>query len=355
MINIKTSVIQLPRYEVAQKARIKLNQNESPYDLPEEYKREITERMRRIPWNRYPVEDPQNLKKALSEYTNHPADGIVIGNGSNELILASLMATCNKGDCITMIRPGFAIYPYLAGIMELKIKEVPLKDDFSFDVKGLLQSAKHSKVIIFATPNNPTGTAIDICDIARILHIEEPMIIVDEAYYEFHGVTCQKLLERHRNLIILRTFSKAFGLAGIRLGYLLCHPDVAREISKAKLPFSVGVLQMVIAEFLLKRRDFVMESVKKIINEREKVYRNLSSIPDVLPIPSRANFILFKTNSISSTIVFEQLYKKGILIRSFNNPALMNMLRVTIGAPEENEIFINELAGIIKDSGGKNA
>lgn len=355
MIRIKNSVIQLPAYEVPQQARIKLNQNESPYDIPEEYKIEILNRLKKISWNRYPAENPEDLKRQLSNYVDHPVEGIIIGNGSNELILASMLGTCDKGDRITVIRPGFAIYPYLAKILQLQIDEVPLNNNFRFDTKKLLKSVKNSKITFLATPNNPTGTTIDIDEIEEIVKIKKGIVVVDEAYYEFHGLTCQRLLSKYKNLLIVRTFSKAFGIAGIRLGYLLCNPDVAKHIAKAKPPFSVGIFQQVAGEYLLSKKRLVLDTVQKIVSEREVVFNQLNRISEIMPISSRANFILFGIKNYSSNGIFNRLYKMGVLVRKFNNPELKNMLRVTIGKPEENKEFIKILREIIKDPGGENA
>ncbi|MEO0122504.1 MAG: histidinol-phosphate transaminase [candidate division WOR-3 bacterium] len=352
MINIKEAIITLPAYEVPQQARIKLNQNESPYDIPVEYKKEIFSRLQRIPWNRYPVENPEGLKRELSDYTNYPADGIVVGNGSNELILAIMLAICNKGDTITVIKPGFAIYSYLARVLQLKVDQVPLKSDFTFDVKAFCRSAYNSKLVIFASPNNPTGTAMDIDGIEEVVKMKKCIVAVDEAYYEFHRLTCQKLLDRYRNLIILRTFSKAFGIAGIRLGYLLCQSEVAKQLVKAKLPFSVGIFQQISAQYLLTKKRFFYATVQKIVAERENVFNKLKDISGIVPIPSRANFILFGIKNSSSVRLFEELYKRGILVRRFSDPALENMLRVTMGKPEENKEFIKVMKQLMKKIGG---
>ncbi|MEO0136746.1 MAG: histidinol-phosphate transaminase [candidate division WOR-3 bacterium] len=352
MINLKKVIIKLPPYEVPQEALIKLNQNESPYDIPEECKKEILEQMERVSWNRYPPEDPTDLIKALADYTQHPPEGIVIGNGSNELILASMLATCNKGDSVTVVRPGFALYPYLAKILQLKLREVRLRKDFSFNIGRLLRNAHQSKVLYLATPNNPTGTTLELEQIANLASVRQCMIVVDEAYYEFHGQTAQRLTLKYPNLLILRTFSKAFGLAGIRLGYLLAHPDVAKQIVKAKLPFSVGTFPILVASCLLHRKNLIDETVRMIISERTFLFEGLKNIPGIKPIPSRANFILFVLQGLSADMVFRRLYEKGILVRKFSHPELKNMLRVTVGRHDENSTFLAELGKII---GGLNA
>ncbi len=355
MINIKETIIKLPAYEVPQQAKIKLNQNESPYDIPDDYKQEILDRLKKMSWNRYPVEISEGLKSKLADYSNYPAAGIVVGNGSNELILACMLAICSKGERITIVKPGFAIYSYLAQVLQLKINQIPLKNDFTFDENALCRSAYNSKMLIFASPNNPTGTAIGIDKIEEIVRVKNCLVVVDEAYYEFHRLTCRRLLDRYSNLLIIRTFSKAFGLAGVRLGYLLCQPDIAKQIAKAKLPFSVGIFQQISAQYLLTKKKFVRGIAQKIVAEREKVFNTLKVFPDIVPIPSRANFILFKIKNSSSARLFEELSKRGILVRRFNNPDLDNMLRVTIGKPEENEEFLRALNQIMKKSGGDNA
>ncbi len=351
MITIKDSVIKLSGYEVPQQALIKLNQNESPYDIPDEYKKEILKRLYKVNWNRYPAENPEDLKKKIADYTDYPAEGIIVGNGSNELILAIMLATCDKDDNITLIKPGFGIYPYLGKILQLRINETSLKNDFSFDVEKIIRNSNNSKLIMFASPNNPTGTAMDINEIEEVVRTKKCFVVVDEAYYEFHDLTCQRLLDKYQNLLILRTFSKAFGLAGVRLGYLLCNPDVAKQFRKTKLPFSVGIFQMIAGQFLLTKKRFVMETVQKIIAEREMIFNALKSTPEIIPFPSRANFILFKIKNRSSVQLFEALYKKGILVRRFYSRYLNNMLRVTVGTDNENKKFIKMLKEIMKKPG----
>lgn len=343
MIRLKKSVLELPAYEVPQKALVKLNQNESPCDIPEEYKNEIMERMKKYAWNRYPAGNNIALKKALSHYTDCPYGNIIVGNGSNELIFTVMLAVCDKGDNITLITPGFAIYSYCARIMNLRITEVPLNQDFSFDAQALYKQARKTKLICFASPNNPTGTTIEISAIEEIVKLNQCIVVVDEAYFEFHRVSAQRLVEKYKNILILRTFSKAFSFAGLRLGYLIGHKDVVGQIEKAKLPFSVGIFQQVAGEFMLSQKKFVLNMVNKVIKEREKVMAELELIPGIEPIPSRANFILFTLKRHNANEIFQILYKKGILLRKFSHPSLDNKLRVTIGKPEENQLFLKSL------------
>ncbi len=349
MIAIKKSVLELPVYEVPQQARIKLNQNESPYDIPVIYKRKILKLMQKKSWHRYPSNFAEELKNAIARYTKFPAKGMIVGNGSNELILAIMLAICDKGDQITTISPGFAIYPYLAQILNLQNREIPLNPDFSFDVSEIIKHSHNSKAIFIASPNNPTGIMLRIQEIEEIIKKCKCLVVIDEAYYEFSGISCQHLLERYKNLIVLRTFSKAFGLAGIRLGYLLGNSEIVSQIEKAKLPFSVGIFQQTAATFLLQHNSIVKQTAQSIINQREYVSNALNMIDGITTTPSQANFVLFKIDRMDRDRLYEQLYKNGILLRRFNHPALKNMLRVTVGAPRENQLFLKTISRIIKN------
>ncbi len=351
MIEVKKSVLELPAYEVLQQARIKLNQNESPYDIPVTYKRKILQLMQKKSWNRYPSNHAEALKNAIAQYTKFPAKGIIVGNGSNELILAIMLTICDRGDQITTVSPGFAIYSYLGRILNLQNMEIPLNPDFSFSVTGIIKHSHNSKIIFLASPNNPTGTMLRIQEIEEITKKCKCLVVIDEAYYEFSRISCQHLLERYENIVVLRTFSKAFGLAGIRLGYLLGNKRIVSQIEKAKLPFSVGIFQQTAATFLLQHNSIVKKTAQEIISQRERVFNALNMIDGITPVPSKANFILFSIDKMGRDKVYEQLYKNGILLRRFIHPALKNMLRVTIGTPRENQLFLKAISRIIKKGG----
>jgi len=351
MKGIKKSVVELPEYSVVQDTSVvKLNQNESPYAIPAALKKEIVGKLNEIEWNRYPCLKTCQLVDAISDYTDYPASGIVAGNGSNEIIQAVLLSICKAGDKIILVSPGFSIYAHVAKIMGLIITEVPLLDDFRFDVSSIIERSSGARIVIIASPNNPTGTTLSIEELKKIAENIEGMLAVDEAYFEFYKKTAQNLLEEFENIIIMRTFSKAFGLAGIRLGYLLAKPELTKEIQKAKLPFSVGVFQQIAGDIVMRNKEFLEDVVAKIIEQREVVFSQLNQIPGIKPIPSCTNFILFELKKKSAKDVFNTLYKHGVLLRYFENPKLRNMLRVTIGTPRENRLFLERLKEIL---GGK--
>jgi histidinol-phosphate aminotransferase len=266
-----------------------------------------------------------------------------VGNGSNELIQTLIYAVCDSKDQILTVRPGFSIYKRVSSIMNIKVKEVPLKHDFRYDGDDILEKSKDVKMIILCSPNNSTGTVLKTKDIERIAQNFQGMVAVDEAYYEFHKKTAQKLIKKFNNLVILRTFSKALGLASIRLGYLLGGDEMVKILSKAKLPFSLGIFQQAAGEVILEKKEFIKQRVSRIIKERDWLFGELKKIKGIHPIPSHANFILFESQKFSGKDLYRILFESGVLVRTFDDPDLKNMVRVTVGTHEENELFLEKL------------
>lgn len=348
MKRIRQAVIDLGEYRVAQQAVVKLNQNESPYDVPEELKREVMERLEETGWNRYPLARPTRLLETISKYTGHPSSGIIVGNGSNEMIQTIFTAVCGPGDVVVLTDPGFVVYERLCRLMDLAVVKVPLLDDFSFDISSIIEKAQNARMITLASPNNPTGTAMGIDETEEIAREFNGIIVVDEAYHEFSGSTALGLLESHDNIIILRTFSKAFGLANLRLGYMLSRPDLIKELDKARLPFSVGTFQQIAGEILMSNPDRMQRTIDTIITERDRMLDELESIRDIDPVRSCTNFILFGIKDRTAQEIHNALQNKGVLVRYFGTGRLVNMLRVTVGTPEENDTFLKELRTIME-------
>jgi histidinol-phosphate aminotransferase len=346
---IRKSIQELIEYYVPQdKYEVKLNQNESPYDVPEDLKEEIVEKFMNTDWNRYPSRTADPLASAISKYTNFQREGIVAANASNEILQAVFQTICDSGDTLVGITPGFAIYPFISKIMDLNLIEVPLLEDFSFNVPSIIEKGRDAKMVVLALPNNPTGTTITIEEIEEIAKKINGIFVVDEAYFEFSGQTAISLLDKYDNIIIIRTLSKAFGLAGVRLGYLLTNPEIAGAVQKAKLPFSVGIFGQIAGEILLKKNEYIKDVVKKILDEKEKVFSELQKIPSIIPIPSFTNFILFKTKDVPGKDLFDEMYRRGVLLRYFNTPRLKDTLRATIGKPDQNKIFLKTLKEVLK-------
>ena len=341
---IKKAILKLDKYVIPQDlSRIKLNQNESPVDIPVEIKEEIFERLREVNWNRYPSADASSLVDKIADYTCFSSSGIIVGNGSNEMIQTLVYSICDSGDEILVIQPGFSIYKRVASVVNIRVREVPLRENFSFNVEDIIEKGKKVKMVILASPNNPTGTALQVKEIAEIAGNIKGIVAVDEAYYEFYRETAQSLIDQLKNIIVFRTFSKALNLAGIRLGYFLGRKEITDELFKAKLPFSLGIFQQVAGEVILERRRFIELNLKEIVKERERLYKELRKIKNIHPVPSCANFILFESKNWSGKDLYAKLYEKGVVLRFFDTPRLKNMLRVTIGSHAENDVFLDKM------------
>lgn len=347
---MRSALANLKPYLVDQDASaVKLNQNESPYDIPARFKKKILDALAREHWNRYPAHPPARLIGAIARLTGHPKESVVVGNSSNEIILATLQTICEPGERMVVVSPGFPIYPRVGRILGLSLAEVPLRDDFGFDLESIKSAARSAALVILASPNNPTGTALDLGQIRDLCRAAKGIVVIDEAYHEFHRKNAAGLLREHPNLVLIRTFSKAFGLAGVRLGYLLARPDLARSIENVKLPFSVGLWQQAAGALILKNPAYRERVVRQIIRERGGVQAGLKRIPGISPIPSRTNFILFEIKAGRPEKIVESLARKGVLIRTFDHPRLKNHARITIGTPAENAFFLKTLRQVMRD------
>lgn len=345
---IRNSIQQMKHYFVVQDPNlIKLNQNESPFDIPEELKNQIWENFKEIEWNRYPAFYPKKLIDTISGLINYPSQGIVAGNGSSELIQIALASFCQSGDTISLITPGFLLYPRMAAVLDYNINNIPLEKNFEFNISSIIEKSKKSDFLVLINPNNPTGTVLSYDEIEEIVRNLDIPIILDEAYYEFYDINALSLLSKYNNLMIIRTFSKAMGLAGLRIGYLLAKPEFADHIEKAKLIFTVDSFQQVAGEVMFKRRDLVKKAVDTIKQEREKVYTGLKDIKNIHPISSHTNFILFEVQDKTAAEVSKELENRKILVRYAPKPAIENYIRVTIGSTDENDIFLRNLREIM--------
>lgn len=350
MSNIKPSVSRLEDYVVAQSgAAIKMNQNESPFDLAPELKQKISADLLKTGWNRYPDGSASQLIRTLSQYTGHPEKGILAGNGSNELIQALINAVCSPGDCILVANPGFSVYARVAAVMDLDVAEVPMNPDFTYDAEAVIRAARKCRMIFLASPHNPAGCVFPRNKWVTLLKNFDGILAADEAYFEFHRETVQDLLADFPRLIVLRTLSKGLGLAGLRLGYAMGDEETITGVRKARLPFSVGSFQQIAGAIVLENRQFLMERTHLIIRERERLFQTLKDMYGVRPFPSRANFILLELQEKTGRFLFEKLYERGILVRSFNQPELKNTIRVTVGPPQDNDIFLTAIQEVLED------
>ena len=345
--HIKPAVRAVAAYTLAtREAPVKINQNENPYDLPEALKKRVLEQALSRSWSRYPPFDPKDLQEKLAVFSGWRADGILTGNGSNELIEALLLVTVGAGTRVVIPEPTFTLYALLTKILGGEAVRVRLSSDLVYDVEAILEArrAASAAVTVVCSPNNPTGSGLSRDEVRRLCREGDGLVVIDEAYHEFAETSVVPLLAEHPNLLVLRTFSKAMGMAGLRVGYLLASPALVREIDKARLPYNVNFFSQMAAMAALDAYGQLQERVVRLARLREGLQDALGRMPGVKAYPSQANFILIELLEADPKAVFESLYRRGVLVRDVTSyPMLSRCLRVTVGSEEENESFLRAL------------
>src|SRR2546425_4521633 len=273
--------------------------------------------MRGEPWNRYPPLTPTDLLERLAERHGWVADGVLIGNGSNELIQATLAVTVGAATPVVTPVPTFSLYRLLAAVFGGRHGPVPLTADFQFDLDALVGAARAAQapLMVINSPNNPTGTPLPEGAVARLLAETGALIVLDEAYQDFGGPTAVPLLRDQPRLIVLRTFSKAMSLAGLRFGYALAHPAVAAEIAKAKLPYNVNRVTLAAAVAALDAGEVLARRTEEVRHNRDLLYQKVCAIGGLRAFPSAANFVLIPCEARPANEVFTRLVQQyGILV-----------------------------------------
>jgi histidinol-phosphate aminotransferase len=347
---IKPSVRALRAYTLSpHRASVKLNQNENPWDAPARIKEEVLHRFEARKWSRYPDFVPTSLHERLAEFAGWKPDGVIAGNGSNELIQALLMVTIASGKRVLISEPTFALYRQVTTVLGGEVESVSLTTGLKFDVEELHRTIeeKQPDVTIICSPNNPTGCVLDDDNLTSLLRLSRGLVVIDEAYHEFAEHSVVPLLREHANLIVLRTFSKAMAFAALRTGYLLAAPDLVTEIRKAVLPYNLNAFSQIAAEVAVENyQNELRPLVKKIISERDRLFDELSKINGLEPLASKGNFMVVKSATDPKRI-FADLLARDILVRDVSSyPMLKEYFRVCVGTPEENDYLLKKIREI---------
>jgi len=325
---------------------IKLDGNENPYGCSQLVRRALAE----YPfYHIYPDPEQREVRKALSEYTQIDAGHILAGAGSDELIDLILRLFVEPGDSVVNCPPTFGMYTFCTEVCGGRIIEIHRDEEFNIDITGVKAATdSRTKVIFIASPNNPSGNLTPPTDILELLKLGR-IVVVDEAYYEFSKATVAQLVPQHDNLIVLRSFSKWAGLAGLRLGYGIFPIFIVDHLLKIKQPYNINLAAQVALTGSLADIEYMQDTVAKIINERERLCNRLEQLDFLKPFPSHSNFILCRVVRGNAEEIHKQLQKRGIFIRYFDTSLLKDSLRISVGKPEHTDALIEALKQITDD------
>lgn len=330
---------------------VKVDTMENPYGLPPELRRALGERLAEVALNRYPAERGELLKAELARHAQMPPGcELMLGNGSDELISLLTLAADVPGNVVLAPLPGFVMYELSARLQGLNFVGVPTTATFELDGPAMLAAVReHQPAIVWlAYPNNPTANLWDDAVIDAIIKAAPGLVVMDEAYQPFAERDSLARLQRHAHVLLMRTMSK-FGLAGVRIGYLMGRAPLIHELDKLRPPFNISVLNCEAALFALEHVDEYARQAALIRSERERIFQALQALPGVTPFPSQANMILARVAEPAA--VFAGMKARGVLIKNVSglHPLLTGCLRITVGTPDENTQMLAALAGSLAE------
>ena len=331
------------KIEVAAKDMVKIDANENPYGCSPRVNKALAQYPQ---FHIYPDDGQEKLRQSIAGYAGVDKKRIVAGNGSNQLIDLLIRLLVNPGDEVINCTPTFGIYSFSTKLCNGVLVEIPRDENFNIDVANVIAAVTPKTKVIFVTnPNNPTGNLTPQQDIITLLETGAP-IVVDEAYYEFSRQTIMPLIGKYENLIVLRTFSKWAGLAGLRVGYGVFPEAITDFILRIKIPYNVNAAaQLAVAESL-KDKDYLLASVQKLIDERQRLYAQLQKISWLKVYPTQSNFIFCRIQNVNAKDLHKQLQMKGILVRYFDQPRIQDCIRFSVGKPEHTDALIKTLREI---------
>lgn len=334
--------------------KIKLDANESVYDLPQNIRELLaSELLEGMQLNLYPDSDASVLKNKLSSFIDASSEEILVGVGSDELINVAINTFVEKGDTVVFPTPSFSMYKFYCLIAGVSYSEVPLSDSFEYNVNNIVDevNSTSAKMLILCSPNNPTGNVLNDDELKYIIDNTNCIIVIDQAYGEFSRLTVNRNFIDTGRVVYLKTFSKALGMAGLRIGYSVSSKENTRSLNIVKPPYNINTFSQKTACYLLDNIKLVKQRVEEIIENREELITLLSSLDGITTFKSGANFILFRCSFAEELFLF--LQNQGILIRKFSNPQVENCLRVSIGSKKFNTLFFNSVLDFIQGGSEK--
>lgn len=341
----------MPSYDVVEREwKVKVNANECGMNLPPMVEDRVMGRLSRVAFNRYPNEDLEQLMESIADNYGLQKENVLIGNGSSEIIEKLFFAFGGRNLTVVYPQPSFSMYHIYAKAAEARSVVVELnKEDYSLNVREFIQKVNDSKasLAVVCNPNNPTGNALPLENIENIAQHTSCALLIDEAYVEFYGQSATSLLKKYPKLLVARTFSKAYGLAAIRCGYLLGDAEVIAMVAKTFMPYHMDVLTLVTADTVFQMRDEYVPRIQQMIAERNRMSELYASLPGFKVYPSQTNFILVKYEK--AVPLNEELVNMSIGVRSFGvAPGLENCLRISMGTRQENDQVFDAIKSFVE-------
>jgi histidinol-phosphate aminotransferase len=336
---------------------IKLDANENPYEIPNDIKSSIWKRFNNEKFNYYCDPSCDELRMELSKYTGLDPEGIFVGSGADEIISDLIFAFAGPGRDVIIPSPAFSSYEIYTRVSGANVIKVPLKLEqkgqdlvWDLDVPAVKKHFRHDlpQLMFLCYPNNPTGDYFDENKILELIDSFYGIVAIDEAYYEFGGKTFTKRLFKYPNVVIIRTFSKLFSLAGLRVGYALGHYEAIEQLYKVKLPYNVTLFSQIAAVEVLRNMKWVSDVREKLIKSREELKNELVTIHGLMVYPSCTNFFLCELKAPRDKVYFK-LLEKGILTRRLSGDGLDNTLRFSVGTKKQNKALVSALRQIMSD------
>jgi len=330
-------------------ARVRLNTNESPYPPPSDLLDEVFAALGEQELNRYPDRDAEALTSAIARHTGWPGDGVWPANGSNEVFLHLFLAFGGPDRKVMVFEPTYSLHSLIPRITGTQVLEMPRNEDFEIDVDMAARAIRREQpaVVIVCSPNNPTGLTEPIPAIKALVEESPGLVVVDEAYGEFADPTdsAMALLAERTQVVVVRTLSKAWRLAGARIGYLLAAPSIVAAMARVRLPYHLSTFTQLVGCAALRRAAEALTVVDAIKAERDRMSVELHAM-GVRSWPSKSNFVLFQTSGAGD--LWQSLFDRGVLVRNYAGVrGLENCLRVTAGRPDETDAFLDAMKEVL--------
>ncbi len=323
---------------------IRLNANENPFGAP----KEIMQALSSVQLHLYPDPQQRKLRASLSEYTGQPVECLMAGAGGDEIIDLLMRLFLEPGDHVLDCDPTFGMYSFCARIAAAEVVSVPRGESWEVDVDAIRRAVTpRTKIVFLASPNNPTGNALPEQDALRLL--DTGMVVaVDETYYEFSGKSLAHLAGDHENLVVIRSFSKWAGTAGLRIGYMIGSEKLVRHLMDIKQPYNISVAAEAAATAAISHRAPLLDRAKLLVEQRKRLERAVRTMKGVTYFPSEGNFLLCRFSRLTARDAYQGLARQGIFVRYFSHPRLQDALRMSAGTPEQTDRLIEALRKVVQ-------